>query len=802
MPATASPRKINRFEIQRTLGSGAQGTVYLARDTRLGRQVAIKTPVVGGKAGEHRRRMDALLAEARTVGQLSHPNVVPLFDAGEENDAPFLVFEYVEGTVLSQLIRKGRLEPRRAAAIAIELLAGLGYAHRKGVVHRDVKPGNIMLTADGTARVMDFGIAQPAAAAPDAPDGLCGTPAYLAPEYLDSGVYTPQCDVFSAGMVLYEMLAGKPAVDGGNVFQILHSLANGKIAAPSTLNPEIDEKLDDIVLKALAAQPQRRYADAEEMEKALRSYLDPVPAAADMEGDGGTLEFLLRRMRHKSDFPALSNTITTINRVAGSDDEGASALSNTILKDFALTNKLLRLVNTAFFGQYGGSISTVSRAVVILGFDRIRSAAMTLMLMEHLQNKAQAAQLKEDVVAGYFSGLLGRELVAKAGIRDGEEAFICTMFHDLGRLLTRFYLQEEAEQIANLVRQGPVDEKQAALKVLGVSFEDLGIGVARAWNFPDRMVQSMRKLPDEQVRRPSSADERLRAVADLGTDLCESLRMPDAEARTRRMRALVDKFGKGLGITEAVLTAAIQQSVQELKRDAQVLDLRAASGLLAAAANVLKDPGAAQAAPADQLQTAIEQATLISEAPVAAEGAAAGTDSAASRKALLTAGIQDITASLVGDFQLNDVLRIILETMYRGVGFTRVLLCVRDSSTNSLRGRFGFGANVDEVLRKGFAVPIGGSRDVFQAAIANGADILIDDIDAEAIRAHVPGWFRKLVPARSFALFPILVNKKPIGLLYGDANAAGRLQIPADELALLKTLRNQAVLAIRTHSGG
>src|SRR5262245_13786852 len=100
MPATATPRKINRLTHQRTLGSGAQGTVYLARDTRLGRQVAIKTPVVAGKAAEHRRRVDALLAEARTVGQLSHPNVVPLFDAGEENDAPFLVFEYVEGTVL------------------------------------------------------------------------------------------------------------------------------------------------------------------------------------------------------------------------------------------------------------------------------------------------------------------------------------------------------------------------------------------------------------------------------------------------------------------------------------------------------------------------------------------------------------------------------------------------------------------------------------------------------------------------------------------------------------------------------
>ncbi len=805
MPAVVAPRKINRFEIQLTLGSGAQGTVYLARDTHLGRQVAIKTPVLGGKAGEHRRRMDALLAEARTVGQLSHPNVVPLFDAGEENDAPFLVFEYVEGTVLSQLIKRGKLEPRRAASIAIELLAGLGYAHKKGVVHRDVKPGNIMLTASGSARVMDFGIAQPAGdAAPDAPGGLRGTPMYLAPEYINSGVYTPKCDVFSAGMVLYEMLTGRPAVSGNNVFQILHRMANEKFTPPSALNPEVDERLDDIVLKALTPQPERRYEDAEQMEKSLRAYLDPSQGTEAVGGESGTLEFLLRRMRHKSDFPALSNTITTINRVTGSDDEGAVALSNSILKDFALTNKLLRLVNTAYFGQYGGTISTVSRAVVILGFDRIRSVAMTLILMEHLQNKAQAMQLKEDVVAGYFSALLARELVSKAGIRDGEEVFICTMFHDLGRLLACFYLPEEAEQIGNLVKQGAIDEKQAAFKVLGLSFEELGIGVARAWNFPERMVQSMRKLPDEQIRQPATADERLRAIAELGVGLCESVRAPDAGSRAKRMRALVEKFGKGLGVTGQILESAVQQSVQELKRDALALDLRAASSLIASAIATTKGAISAAETPPDQLQSAIQQATLMTGDPLQPEADALPREepgSEARRKALLTAGIQDITASLVGDYRLNDVLRIILETMYRSMGFTRVLLCVRDPASNSLRGRFGFGAQVDEILRRGFSVPIGGSRDVFQAAIASGADILIDDVDGETIRSHVPDWFRKLVPARSFALFPIIISKKPIGMLYGDADAAGRLQIAPDELALLKTLRNQAVLAIKQHSG-
>jgi GAF domain-containing protein len=162
----------------------------------------------------------------------------------------------------------------------------------------------------------------------------------------------------------------------------------------------------------------------------------------------------------------------------------------------------------------------------------------------------------------------------------------------------------------------------------------------------------------------------------------------------------------------------------------------------------------------------IDHATLATGDPISiASLESAQPPVEANRKSLLTAGMQDVTNALVGQYQLNDILRIILETMYRAMGFTRVMLCVRDAPTNSLKGRYGFGANVDEIIRRGFAIPIGGARDVFQASIANGADIMIEDVDAENIRAHIPEWFRKLLPAHSFALFPIIVNKKPIGML-------------------------------------
>ncbi|HEX4984846.1 MAG TPA: HDOD domain-containing protein [Burkholderiales bacterium] len=778
MKPESAPQKVGRYDIERATGAGG---AYLARDPREDRKVLVRLFPPAGKAADG-RRTDIMLAESRLATELAHPNVVALLEAGEDGGLPYLVFENAGGTPLAQVIaRERRLAPKRAAAIAADVLAALRHAHAHGVMHRDLRVGSILLDAGGGGRVLDFGVAPWVAQEPTTRPGEPRTLSrHLAPEYLLSGRYTPQCDVYAAGMLLYEMLAGGPVPEGDETSAARRRAAGAGPVPPSQFNAAVDAALDALVLRALAADPDKRFDGAGAMRAALRTWADPAAAPEEPEPEaGGPPERLLRRMRLSHDFPALSYTISTISRVAGSEDENVSALSNIILRDFALTNKLLRLVNTAYFGQYGGTISTVSRAVVILGFDRVRSAAMALMLMEQLQDDAQVAQLREDVVAGYYGGLLARELVSRANVSDAEEVFVCTMFQGLGRLLVRFYLPQETRQIDRLVEDG-LPEEQAAPKVLGLGYDDIGVGAARAWNFPERMVQSMRRLTDEQVRRPETPEQRLRAVAGLAAELCATLRERDARTREKRMRALVDRFGKGLGVTRELLEATAMQCMQDLARDARAIGLRSVDDFLALLAAALgprrPEPEAAQPAP---IPTAVPEAE---------------------RKAVLTAGIQDITNALVTDFRLNDILRIILETMYRGSAFARVLLCVRDPSSGTLKARFGLGAGVDDIISRGFGFPVTGTRDVFQAALASGSDVLVDDVDATGIVAHVPGWLRKSTPGKSFALFPIVVNRKPIGMLYGDADAAGALKFPAEELALLRTLRNQAVLAIRQQS--
>ena len=177
----------------------------------------------------------------------------------------------------------------------------------------------------------------------------------------------------------------------------------------------------------------------------------------------------------------------------------------------------------------------------------------------------------------------------------------------------------------------------------------------------------------------------------------------------------------------------------------------------------------------------------------------AGTAPAASTAdsaATLTAGIQDITNTLVGDFNLNDVLRIILETMYRGMGFSQVLLCTRDPRNNCLQARFGFGARIEEFI-KSFSVPLGQTQNVFQVALDKNVDLFIADSRADNIASRIPAWYREKINAPTFLLLPLVINKRIVGMFYADRDQTGELNIEPDQLRLLKTLRNQAVLAIR-----
>ncbi|MBA3032219.1 MAG: HDOD domain-containing protein [Gammaproteobacteria bacterium] len=799
-------QNIGRFEIRGELGRGAQSVVYLAWDPQLQREVAIKT-LHFSRADPARNAL--LLDEARMVGKFRHPHVVPIYDAGEQDGDPYLVFERVVGRNLADALKSdGPLSAIRAATLMLQIADVLAEAHALGIIHRDLKPSNIFLDVrDGAPRVMDFGIAsQVAAEGSTEGQALMGTPPYLAPEYITLQRITPQADIFAAGLVLLEMLTGKRVFDGGTVDSILYRIACEPVTLPK--EPAIDPRLGGIILRACALDPSLRYASAAELRDALNSFLGEGTAdrvagqAAIAQGD--TLDFLLRRMRHKSDFPALSESVSAINKLTAAEGESVTALSNTILKDYALTNKILRLVNSAYYRQAGGgNISTVSRAVIVLGFDTIRNIALTVLLFEHLQDKANAHELKEAFLRANLAGLVAKDICQSPLLkRQGEEVFICALFHGLGQLLAQYYFPEEVEEINKRVQFGKLSVRAASTEILGISFEDLGIGIAGNWGFPPTIVDSMRSLPlDEVARKPNTSGEALRVAAAFGNELCGLVSATPPEQRDKVLRKISLRFGASLQITDRQVQAAIEKSVLELSQLASVLRVnikqspfaRHVAAFASGAADTDECLSLSAVAEPDQLA-----ATLLGESALLdgqEDTATAGVPDDA--QAVLTAGIQDISNSLVEDFALNDMLRIILETIYRAMGFKRVLLALRDPKSGRMTGRFGLGPEVNELVQQ-FRFPLSSLvNDVFLLATGRGLDIIINDIDDPKIADKVPQWFRERIPAKTFVLFPLNMKGKPVALIYCDKDKAGSINIPEKELTLLKTLRNQALLAIK-----
>lgn len=269
------------------------GEVYKARDTRLDRDVAIKilqqadSPETTGK----------ILKEARAVARLNHPNIATLYDVVEGGDGPFLVLEYVAGERLDVLVARGECDAARAVGIVIQLLDALAYAHHEGVIHRDVKPANVLLTREGQIKLLDLGIAQTMAAAPDAdtvtsPDittatTRSGTPAYMAPERLGGRTASARSDIYSVGVVLFELLTSRRPFEAKDMMELAIAVTTGEAPHVSSLRPGIPPALDAVVARALARDPAARYAsaaafrdDLTQLQHLASGHLAPISSGA------------------------------------------------------------------------------------------------------------------------------------------------------------------------------------------------------------------------------------------------------------------------------------------------------------------------------------------------------------------------------------------------------------------------------------------------------------------------------------------------------------------------------------------
>ncbi|HEY7658481.1 MAG TPA: serine/threonine-protein kinase [Burkholderiales bacterium] len=273
----AKLKQLGRYRIVSELGRGAMGIVYRAEDPLLNRTVAIKCIILMDDPAVRADYEARFFQEAKAAGGLNHPNLVTIHDVGREGDIAYMAMELLEGTDLRALIERGAVPLPLALEIMAQAADGLAHAHEHGVVHRDIKPGNIMIVRGRVAKVMDFGIARVRASDVKTQTGaILGSPRYMSPEQVTGQPADRRSDIFSLGVVLYELATGEPPFTAPTVTQLMHLIASATPRAPSATNPGIPPMLDLIVARALQKQPAQRYQSAADLAADLRACLAEI----------------------------------------------------------------------------------------------------------------------------------------------------------------------------------------------------------------------------------------------------------------------------------------------------------------------------------------------------------------------------------------------------------------------------------------------------------------------------------------------------------------------------------------------
>lgn len=637
---------------------------------------------------------------------------------------------------------------------------------------------------------------------------------------------TPEEGVFAAGVLLAEMLTGTDS-EQRTAARSHDALERRFQDLPEDWGRNLDPPLQAQITRALHPEPEQRFAEVSEFQAALSAWAGTAAAR--------TLETLLARMRRQGDFPALADSMGRILQVAGSDDHSLEDLAREILRDVALTQQLLRVVNSAQYAQVSGMVTTVSRAVGLVGFNGVRNLALSLKLLERMPDQAHAGQLKMQFLRALMAGSLASELCAVQHLR--EDAFLAALFQNLGRMLLGYYFPAEAVQLERAVAEGRYSggEVTAALHYLGLSLEDFGCGVARSWGLPSDLLYCMRRpFGRPPVRRPQTGREYLRWLAVAANDLTAALTGPDNIEPAQRLKTVTDRYARVLGLAAEDFQEGVIQAQARLKGMADALGFPASQTRSltqpvpqapptplptpVAPVAVLAPTPAPTPAPAPVAAPIPAAAPLTAPAPAptapssrpAPLGPAAGPSSTQARTSRLARQHEALRAlehtlqtwldepDAARQVPLAEALRKLVTGLHGALEIDRLVFCLRDPQGAAVSARLAVGAGAAP-LQAVFRLELGaGQGGALGQASRSGELTVVPDVASDPVlRRQLPAWLCAPEPPAAYWLLPLRHRDQVFALLYADTATPGTLLMDPGSRELLRRLGGQLVQLFR-----
>ncbi|TAN49664.1 MAG: serine/threonine protein kinase [Methylococcaceae bacterium] len=812
-PSSSDTRTLGKYKIIRELGRGAMGVVYEGFDPLLERYVALKTIrkdlLDAGTVYENDNILQRFRREAQAAARLHHPCIVTVYDYAEEGDTVYIAMELVHGKELKDYFaQKHRFEIKTALEIMLQLLDGLAYSHQNNIVHRDIKPANIILI-DGTGQVKiaDFGIARIDTSELTQAGEVMGTPTYMSPEQLLGKHVDGRADLFSAGVVLFELLTGEKPFTGSNITAVMHSVLTADPPVPSQRNHQLPPECDAIIAKALCKDAGERYQSADEFKAVLKTLLDRVNASAPprpvtpdshalpthavteplllehtllpkQQNFPDTLEDWVEYLTQQ-EMPIFSHTARRINQAMSNPATNAIELGRIIQQDPTLTAKLLKLGNSVYYNPSRQKLPNVNRAIIILGIKNIHNLALACSYVESVITGNSVEQVNRQIAHSLHAAVQSKSFATLVDDPFPEEVFVASLMNNFGRVAFWCYGKDACIQIRRLMDAG-MEAEAAERKVLGFTLDELNVALCKAWQLGG-LIQECIEAADDPLDDTLSKRVKLVNISqELVRELANGLDSPGAQECLKQVAELTHKKANAL-------LSIVMDNAEQAVHVASQFGASAVAPYIVKPAMML--PPAEVAPPDATVKVSSARLSALGAFQTPMPPGKSGVDQAERIKIL-----QDISGMLDGQANINTVFEKVVEGIQKAIAMDRVLFALISPNRTVLREKISNGLNA-ELRNHVLEFDISAEKNIFTYALSqSGASWIIPRDDPAMLRLFTP-LVRKHLGQNECFVMPIAIHNKFIGLFYCD-RAIRRIPLERQSLNVFAEFVQQANICI------